>query len=240
MKFSGKILVEYTDSQIKTHWLERAGPKLVLDIGDAEVLDERMEKTIEQYITEIGIHYVDNFAGGEDWVNCQFGRVEVPIDSWHCKITKTNCPIQAQIELTDKERFLQGCNLETCEETVQAKYDRSSEEFKGDIWSTVTDGDYGGYHHHPGTAPCSFCEEDDFRDTYYLPWEMTRISDHISDYESASTSVELVREGIASRLGGAICSTCFVSLDESYPSVDFSEYGLSLGVYDTIEYTFEP
>ena len=69
---------------------------------------------------------------------------------------------------------------------------------------------------------------------------MTRLTDHISDYESASTSVELVRQGIAGKLGGAICSTCFVSLDESYPSVDFSEYGLSLDVYETVEYTFKP
>jgi len=112
MKFSGEILVEHTHSEVKTHWLERAGPQLVLDIDDAELLDEEIENTIEQYIADTGIHYVDEFASGGDWVTCQFGRVEVPIDSWYCKITGTNCPIQAKIDLTNKERFLHGCNIE--------------------------------------------------------------------------------------------------------------------------------
>jgi hypothetical protein len=240
MKFSGEILVEHTHSEVKTHWLERAGPQLVLDIDDAELLDEEIENTIEQYIADTGIHYVDEFASGGDWVTCQFGRVEVPIDSWHCKITGTNCPIQAKIDLTDKERFLHGCNIEASEETVQAKYDRSPEEFKEDIWDTVTGGDYEGHHHHPGTAPCSFCEDANRRDSYYLPWEMTRLTDHLGDYEDARSSVELVQEGIAYKLGNAICSTCFVSLEESYPSVDFSEYALDLNTYDTVEYAFEP
>jgi len=57
---------------------------------------------------------------------------------------------------------------------------------------------------------------------------MTRLTDHLSDYEDARSSVELVQEGIAYKLGNAICSTCFVSLEESHPSVDFSEYGLDL------------
>ncbi|WP_336337422.1 hypothetical protein [Haloarcula brevis] len=240
MKFSGNILIEYADTEVQTHWLERAGPKLILDIDDISTLDREIENTIEQYIANTGIHYVDDFAGGNNWVTCQFGRIEVPIDRWHCKITGDNCPIQAKIDLTDKQRFLQGCNIETCEGAVKKRYDRNANEFKEDIWSTVTDGDYEGHHHHPGTAPCSFCEDDNLRDTYHLPWEMTRLTDHISDYETARTSVELLQEGVAYKLGNAICSTCFVSLEDSYPEIDLSEYGIDLNEYDTVEYTFKP
>lgn len=239
MDFRGTVLVEKRADQGRTHWLERAGPELLFDVENADEFEGESQNAIEEYVASIGVHYLDEFSQGADWVTCPFARVEVPIDSWECKITKRRCPIQSKIDLASKERFYRGCNVETAEETIKAKHGQSAQEFKENIWTTVTEGDYEGYHHHPGTAPCSFCEGH-IRDAYHLPWEMTRISEHLSDEEEARTSVELVKTGLAYKLGNAICANCFMSLEESYPKIDFNSYGLCFDGFRAVEYRYSP
>lgn len=239
MNFHGEILVERSGGHARTHWSERAGPELSFVIGEANEFETRARKVIEEYVASTGIHYLDEFSQGGDWVTCPFAKVTVPIDRWDCKITNQRCPIQSKIDLTSKERFFAGCNVETAEETLESKHNQSAKEFKENIWKTVSEGDYQGYHHHPGTAPCSFCDGH-IRDAYHLPWEMTRIYKHMTDEELARTSIELVKAGIAYKLGNAICAGCFMSLEETYPDIDFSIYGLDLEDYNAIEYRYSP
>jgi len=188
------------------------------------------------------MRYVNWFSHGEDWVNCPEGRAKVPADIWYCKITDDVCPIQAQVRTGDKESFLQGCNLDDYEEKTQSKRGKSTEDHKEGLWHAVSSGKYQGHHHDPGTIPCFMCDESELREEYHFPWEVTRLSNHIEDYESARTSKELLftEDNIGYNLSNPICATCFTSLNNKYPNIKFSSYGLNLSDYISVEYSYKP
>lgn len=240
MEFRGKVLVHYRGTTANTCWIDKAGPELQFEVPDSEVLDSIAEEAITGYVKSQGIEYINEFSNGNNWVNCPEGRAKVPADVWHCKITGEPCPIQAHIDLDDKELFFGGCNLEKYEEKVQGKREKSPQEHKKGIWGAVTSGDYRGHHHDPGSVPCSFCDEAKFREEYHLPWETTSLSDHINDYESARTSRELLSNEIAYNLTNPICADCFTSLGDSFPDVKFQSYGIDLSEYFSIEYSYRP
>jgi hypothetical protein len=240
MEFRGNVLVHYTDTTAKTCWTDRAGPELQFEVPESGALDSIAEEAITNYVESQGIEYLNQFSHGDGWVNCPEGRAKVPADVWHCKITDEPCPIQAQIELDDKELFFDGCNLEDHEKKVRGKHGKSPQEHKKGIWGAVTSGDYRGHHHDPGSVPCSFCDEGKFREEYYFPWEVTRLSDHVDDYESARTSRELVISDLAYDLKNTICADCFISLSESYPGIEFQSYGIDPSRYYAVEYSYRP
>lgn len=242
MEFRGEVLIYYSGSQAKTCWLDRFGPERTFDIPESEELTSVAERVIRNYIESQAIHYINWFSHGDDWVNCQEGRAKVPADIWYCKITDDVCPIQAKINVTDKDGFFQGCNLTDHEEKVRSKRGKGPEEYKDGLWSAVHSGEYRGHHHDPGTVPCFTCDHSKIREEYHFPWEVTRLSDHINDYESARKSNELhfTDDNIAYNLSNPICANCFTSLEDSYPDVEFQSYGLDFSNYLLVEYSYKP
>lgn len=240
MEFRGKVLVHINDQTAKTFWIDNAGPELQFEVPESEDFETIAEEVIGDYVRSMGSEYIGQFSHGDDWVNCPEGRAKVPADVWHCKITDETCPIQAQIDLNDKELFFDCCNLEEHVAKVQGKRGKTPREHKKGIWGAVSSGDYEGHHHDPGTVPCSFCEEDEFREEYHLPWEITYLADHVDDYESARTSAELLSADLAYNLTNPICADCFTSLDKSYSSIDLQPYGVDLSEYTSVEYSYSP
>ena len=240
MQFTGRVLVKCKNSQARTCWLDQAGPELEFNVGESEKLNSVAEKAIRDYIEAQAVEYINLFSHGDDWVNCQEGRTKVPADVWHCKITEKVCPIQAHINLNDKEAFFQGCNLDNHEQKVRECYDKSPEEYKKGLWGAINKGEYRGHHHDPGSMPCFSCDRSTHREEYHFPWELTRLSDHIDDYKSARTSEELIFSDIAYNLSNPICARCITSLEESHPEICFQSYGLELSDYFSVKYSYRP
>ena len=66
-------------------------------------------------------------------VDCPEGHIKLPIDLWHCKITRTACPIQAQIDTESWAKFHRHCLAGT--------------ERQHGIKAAITSGEYNGFHH---------------------------------------------------------------------------------------------
>ena len=98
---------------------------------------------------------------GPDIMNCPEGAIRLPIDLWACKLTKEICPIQAQVFLDDRDRFVRHC--------------QAPKERKEQIFDSVADGAYDGFHHVAHRYLCPSCEHEgkkmSFR--YHYPWELT-------------------------------------------------------------------
>lgn len=104
--------------------------------------------------------YISHWKGSGDTINCPEGFIELPIDLWKCKINKQLCPIQSQVYITDKEKFLVGCHAQ--------------KEKKEEIFNTIGNLKYGGFHHIPGRYLCRLCSGKEYR-RYHYPWELTSL-----------------------------------------------------------------
>jgi len=94
-----------------------------------------MHGLISVFIEEFGRRYIES-SEFKKIINCPQGKIELPIDTWHCKDTKTPCPLQGQLDISDPEVFLKLCLL--------------SEETKNGILNAILEGKYKGFHHVPG------------------------------------------------------------------------------------------
>lgn len=234
MNFSGEILIRIDGDTAETCWLGEVGESLRIPIQNTNDPVDRIQRTINNWVQEVGTHYVDHWSNTEDYVTCPEGDVLLPIDRWHCKITGELCPIQARVPLQSKENFIDGCNIETASE----EYEKDPDGYKEGIWQAVNNEKYLGGHHKVGRRPCVFCSEKERQHYLHFPWEMTELYTHFEDYEEARISRDLVIEDLAYKIGHNICTPCFLGLDETYSNVDLSEYGLDLEQYQGAEYSF--
>jgi hypothetical protein len=106
----------------------------------------------------------NEWRGRKEAPNCPEGAIRLPIDSWVCKLTDKTCPLQAQVFLQAREEFFKGC--------------LASQDRKRQIFNTVVQGKYDGFHHIPGRFLCKSCEKErkklSFR--YHYPWELTFVT----------------------------------------------------------------
>ncbi len=147
----------------------------------AEVLNHVLTK----FMDTRGMAWIERWKGGKDYVNCPEAYVELPIDLWKCKVTKDRCNLQAQVNIKDKQEFFDRCH--------------APENRKRNIFKTIRDGKYTGFHHVPGRHLCVQCLKDKGKKInmhYHYPWELVSISDCINfsgEYENeAPTSDEIL------------------------------------------------
>lgn len=99
--------------------------------------------------------------GGEP--NCPEGAIELPSDTWMCKLSKKMCPIQAAVK-SEKEEFLKGCT--------------APDKKKEQIFDIVSNGRYLGFHHITGRHLCVSCEKKGGKKEsfyYHYPWEFAEL-----------------------------------------------------------------
>jgi hypothetical protein len=129
---------------------------------------DELKKEVQTAVTLQARAWLDQHKeAGSDILNCPEGAIELSVDLWVCKLTKDQCPIQAQVFLKDRNSFLQGC---------LAPQDR-----KEQIFDSAVRGTYDGFHHVTGRFLCVSCErrqEDELQ--YHYPWELT----HLDAYKS--------------------------------------------------------
>lgn len=136
---------------------------------------------------------------GPDITNCPEGAIRLPIDRWECKLTKEVCPIQAQVFLDDRDRFVRHC---------QAPKAR-----KEQIFDSVAGGAYNGFHHVPGRYLCPSCKHEgkkmSFR--YHYPWELTLLRAYYPfvyerDWPHVRAKLRNTRHGLT-LVSSALCAT---------------------------------
>lgn len=116
---------------------------------------------IEKRLTNQSAEWVAlSYDGGSiDATNCPEGAIRLPIDLWVCKLFDDICPIQAQVFLRDRQAFFRGC--------------LASSDKKQQIFETVSEGKYRGFHHLAGRIPCPLCEDEGKGNfSYRYPWEL--------------------------------------------------------------------
>ncbi len=122
-----------------------------------EVSKRESEFNAKRVIAQFGIE------GGR--ITCPEGCIELPSDSWNCKLTKSACRLQASIDLEDREEFDVRCH--------------APEQKRNEIFQTLLNGKYRGFHHVPGRFLCPSCA--DTKGTgdswsYHYHWEMADLS----------------------------------------------------------------
>lgn len=130
-------------------------------------VNSRLEESINQYLSIFAKQWIEamKHSGNQEIPNCPEGAIKLPSDVWICKLTKEPCPIQAMVFTKDKDLFMENC---------QAHSPR-----KEQIFDTVANGKYDGFHHVPGRYLCVECDNEPKKTTlkYHYPWEMTHIED---------------------------------------------------------------
>lgn len=175
---------------------------------------------ISVFIEGFGRRYIESRTFKNSRLNCPQGYIELPIDTWYCKNTKTPCPLQGQLDISDPEAFFKLCLL--------------SEETKNEIWNAIIEGKYKGFHHIPGRYRCGLCDKPRIYYNYYYPWELTLMSDHfdiISIWSDIKRAKELILKGFPSKaIYTALCCECFKKASKFLPEINLSEYEII--IYD--------
>lgn len=146
-------------------WVARC-PTISKESAPNPLREETIETLRKQLISFLeigGKKYLSSWKGSDEIVNCPEGRIELQIDLWKCKLSKTLCPTQAQVFITNKPKFLSVCLAPEVE--------------KESIFETIKSGDYEGFHHKPGRYKCPLCMR------YFYPWELTSL-DKFFDLDS--------------------------------------------------------
>ncbi len=130
-------------------------------------------------------------------INCPEGYIKLPIDLWCCKLSKEMCSLQANIPLDNKDQFLDGCH--------------ANEQRKEDIFNTVSNGKYDGFHHVPGRYLCVACENKKKKTnsfSYHYPWEFAELDIALGkSYEE--TRVILTKKSLPSTyVSCPLCASC--------------------------------
>jgi len=122
---------------------------------------QRLRPKVEELLVTHGRAWLQEWKGSRNVPNCPEGAIKLPIDLWVCKVVNQTCPIQAQVFLEEPDRFFQHC--------------LAPPQRKRQIFDTVFNGEYDGFHHVPGRYLCVSCEQEgkkmSFR--YHYPWELT-------------------------------------------------------------------
>lgn len=201
----------------QTYWLKmNCGENLkIIAESRSEVLS-KIHGLISVFIEKYGRRYIESHAF-KNGLNCPRGYIELPIDTWHCKNTKTPCLLQGELDMSDPEVFFQLCLL--------------SEEIKNGIWNAIIEGKYKGFHHMPGRYRCGLCDKPRIYYNYYYPWELTLLSDHCdikSIWSNIKRAKELILEGFPRQaIYTALCCDCFIKASKYLPEVILSEYEIN-------------
>lgn len=128
-----------------------------------DVAVEDLKAQVEEGLPIQARAWLRQFRGGEDAPNCPEGAIKLPIDLWVCKLVHQTCPIQAQVFIEEPERFFSGC--------------LAPPERKKQIFDTVAQGKYDGFHHVPGRYLCVSCEREGKKPSlrYHYPWELANL-----------------------------------------------------------------
>ncbi len=205
-----KLLAKIEKYASHYHISTQADPRLaVVDTNKqeaiarlAEYFNNHLDKTLGKWIS-----YWKNM-GSENICNCPQGYIELPIDLWKCKYNKSTCILQAQVDMSNKDRFFRGCT--------------ATKEQKEGIYSAIKDGKYDGFHHVAGRNLCVMCEATKNTNVYYryhYEIEMQFVKDLISEKEEV-----FVRDISKSRFPDtvkycAVCTDCALEvLANLYPN----------------------
>ena len=148
-----KFLIQIT-TDARQLWIARC-PAISEESDPNPLREEAIEalrKKLISFLEIEGKEYLSSCKGSDEIVNCPEGYVELPIDLWKCKLSKTLCPTQAQVFITNKPKFLSACLAPEIRKEL--------------IFKTIESGDYGGFHHKPGRYKCPMCMG------YFYPWEL--------------------------------------------------------------------
>lgn len=205
----------------QTCWPTRyCGQNLKINAQSRSEAISKMRELVSVFIEGFGRRYIESWAFENSRVNCPQGYVELPIDMWHCKNTKTPCPLQGLLNISNPEEYFKLCLL--------------SEETKNRIWNAVVEGKYKGFHHVPGRYHCELCDKPRIYHNYYYPWELTLLSDHCdikSIWSDIKRAKELVFRGFPSvAVHNALCCKCFKEASKFLPEINLSEYEII--IYD--------
>ncbi|EJG1014306.1 hypothetical protein OMR72_004614 [Vibrio parahaemolyticus] len=156
---------------------------------------------LEDQIRYEAIPYIDSWSSQGKKVNCPEGCISLPADIWSCKLTDSMCSLQSSIDLDDKDEFIELCHAPKLK--------------KEQIWNTVEQGKYKGFHHVPGRSLCICCEfkgkkKESFK--YHYPWEFAELDVAIlSSYEDTYRELQ-EREIPVNYVLSPICSECCYEL----------------------------
>ncbi|WP_022951332.1 hypothetical protein [Leucothrix mucor] len=130
-------------------------PAFIIVSCDREEGLKRLSEFLEGYLARIlgqWIKYSNSGSTGSK-CNCPEGYVELPQDIWKCKLNKSICTLQSEIDLTNTQRFFSGCTAPI-------------EKRKG-ILSAIESGRYSEFHHVVGRNLCVLCEGRKGKKIYY-------------------------------------------------------------------------
>ncbi len=219
MSMKGKILIRIMSKNYKfiaeTCWPDEYFQNInVIAESRSKAISEICGKVIA-FIEDFGIQYIQ-FLKSNRHINCQQGRIELPIDLWYCKNTKTACPIQANIDKTNPEEFFKQCLL--------------NKRQKEGIWKAITENKYIGFHHIPGRYRCRLCKPGKVW-SYYYPWELTLLEFHCDIYKiwnNPKRRHELILKNFpCSAMYSALCCKHFKEVSSKFlPEIDLSNYGV--------------
>jgi len=244
MHFEGKVLVEVKDNIATPHWREKVPRPPPFDVRAIDS-DTPIESFLQEWIEQFGRQWVNEFTGSGSNVNCPDGTLvpdgvdpDIPTtatpDLWYCKITGDICPIQAQVPTDDEAAFINGCNVERAAE----KLDRLPKQYKKGLFQAVLHGKFTGEHHMAGREGCWHCQQQGAREDVHDPWTLTAIYKHLGE-ATKDRKRTFRRAGLESWIGHPICAECFMDLPESFPDIEFSEWGLNFDRYQIVAYRLD-
>jgi len=180
----------------------------------------KIHELISVFIEGFGRRYIESCDSKNSRLNCPQGYLELPIDVWCCKNTKTPCPLQGLLDTSNSEKYFKLCLV--------------SEETKNGIWNAIIRGKYKGFHHVPSRYRCGLCDRPRIYYNYHYPWELTLLSDHCdikSIWSDIKRAKELVFRGFSSvAVHTALCCGCFQKASRFLPEINLSEYEII--IYD--------
>ena len=180
----------------------------------------RVRKLVSNFIEEYGRQYIEP-TENNNCINCPQGKTELPIDNWHCKDTKTSCPLQGQLSMSDPDVFFERCLL--------------AEEKKNGIWNAIVKGEYKGFHHIPGRYLCGLCNKSRRYYNYHFPWELTHLSAHCdlsSIWNNPKRAKELILSGFPREaITTYLCCECFFKASKYIPEININEYEVMIYEY---------
>lgn len=202
-----KFLI-HVASQNQRSWIAKcpAVPRTSILYSLRQEAIEDLRGQLVLFLEIEGKKYLSSLKGNSEIVNCPEGFVDLPIDLWKCQINRQLCPTQSQVYITDKEKFLIGCN--------------APKERKEAIFNTSQNPEYWG-HHILGRYLCPLCSgEKELKEyfRYHYPWELTPI-DEFFDLFDTEFRKTFLKAGIA--LAAYSSSLCPRHLKEVISKIDW-------------------
>ena len=172
-----------------------------LALRDALGVSKReSEKNAKRIIQTFGIEGTE--------IRCPEGFVMLPSDTWCCKITKDLCCLQSFVDTNDKSGFLAGCD--------------ASVNKKEEIFTTIVEQKYNGFHHVPGRYLCPACKDSKTSKSpfsYHYRWETALLDMALGLPYKEVKRLMPVDQFNNSYLNSRLCAACCIKIaNELSPS----------------------